>query len=720
MTASTPFVHYRIELSSIGKTTHTPGSAAARIGYVTRDGAAVRVFGRGIPPDAEEAAAWMNAQEAADRKNARVCDSMIISLPHQLSDEQNAALLHGFCEEVSGGVAPYVAAVHRPPMKRGARGASLPAALRDVDPAREIRVPTVGGDPRNTHGHVVMRDRDPTTGKRVYRSTDKDFADRTREAWERHVNAALEAAGVDGRADRRSLAARGIDRLPGLPIGPAGIAEMERELHGGLTPAGNESRAKKLHNTNLAEQARRMAVNAERDRADVRAASQARMSAARGAMGKAGLGKLVDRPMRKAPPAPVAEPARPIARPRPTHARSPAVRELLDRAPPRRTRTAPQPTPQPRAQPTPPAPQPARGMTREEQHAAALRYAAAMATRAGTAPTPTPTRAAAPTPAAPPPKRAPAPMPSEHDLVALALDMGARMGRTATPARPQSATLPAADADLLAAALPGASARLTGARPAPAGAEPARAAPEPGSPEHIAALKARLDAMTPTDAGRAAARARIAAREALAATTAPAPRQAAPAPAPAIPPPASALPELFSPEMMAKLQARLAATTPEERQAERDRARAAREAMPAGLETARAGLTEAQMIIVNRDGVAVVSGSESTWSGKAPAPPDDATPGLHGLGPALDKIGATWSRGPREHDGSHAYRIPVAGLTAALARLTKSALADWVRRLRRATEESWRGPDTPGRRRDPVPPRRDPVPPRRGGRGGIG
>lgn len=193
-------VLYSLSLTSIGRSTHTAGSAGAHMRYILHSGAVAGIVGRGIPANAAEAAAWMDAQELGDRANARVCDGVILALPHQLTHEQRKALLRDWCDDVSVGV-PYVAALHKPSQE---------------------------GDERNHHAHVVFRDRDPTTGKRAMKSTDRDFADRMRTGWERHVNAALEAAGVDGRTDCRSLAARGIERTPQLHAGPAATAAARR------------------------------------------------------------------------------------------------------------------------------------------------------------------------------------------------------------------------------------------------------------------------------------------------------------------------------------------------------------------------------------------------------------------------------------------------------------------------------------------------------------
>ena len=64
----------------------------------------------------------------------------------------------------------------------------------------------------------------------------KDWLLETRAAWAAQTNQALERAGHAIRIDHRSLEDQGIDRLPGIHLGPA-VAEMERR--GIQTERGN-------------------------------------------------------------------------------------------------------------------------------------------------------------------------------------------------------------------------------------------------------------------------------------------------------------------------------------------------------------------------------------------------------------------------------------------------------------------------------------------------
>lgn len=153
-----------------------------------------------MPTNPKLARAWLDQQEAGDRKNARVVTKVTLALPAELTDDERAELVRSFAQEVTRGRAPWLAALHHP---------------------------SEAGDQRNHHAHLVIRDRDPDTGKTVCGMSDKGSVERMREAWEWHVNAALQYAGLDARVDRRSLADQGVDREPTVHVGVAGTA-MQR------------------------------------------------------------------------------------------------------------------------------------------------------------------------------------------------------------------------------------------------------------------------------------------------------------------------------------------------------------------------------------------------------------------------------------------------------------------------------------------------------------
>lgn len=193
---------YSLNLKSIGRTTHAAGTAGAHLLYIARDGAAPELVAQHMPVDPNDARAWMNRAEASDRKNARVVDKVRLALPRELTSEQRMQLVQEFAQELTGDRVAWFAAIH-----------------------------AEGKDAHNPHCHLVIRDRDIETGKRVLRLSDspRDRAkaglepkavDWVRAKWEHTANRALEKAGHDVRIDRRSLDAQGIDREPTIHIGP--------------------------------------------------------------------------------------------------------------------------------------------------------------------------------------------------------------------------------------------------------------------------------------------------------------------------------------------------------------------------------------------------------------------------------------------------------------------------------------------------------------------
>ena len=175
---------------TVGRSTHAAGTAGAHIGYITRSSACRAVIAEHIPaaePGSKGGAAraWLDAQEEADRKNARVIDKLEIALPHELDQAQRVELVRAFVHELGGGKSvPFFAAFHD---KAGTK------------------------DEANPHVHLVIRDRDPATGKgRVIGMSEKGSTERAREIWEQICNEALRDLNHRARIDRRSLADQGI------------------------------------------------------------------------------------------------------------------------------------------------------------------------------------------------------------------------------------------------------------------------------------------------------------------------------------------------------------------------------------------------------------------------------------------------------------------------------------------------------------------------------
>lgn len=209
---------YHLSHRTVGRTTHAAGTAGAHVGYITRATACRAVIARHIPEAAPgskggAARAWLDAQELADRKNARVIDKLEIALPIELDQAQRVELVRAFVQELAGGRAvPFFAAFHD---KAGTK------------------------DEANPHAHVVIRDRDPATGKgRVIGMSEKGSTERAREIWEQVCNEALRDASHSARVDRRSLIDQGItDRAPQGHEGP-----QPRQIEAKGKPSGKLGR----------------------------------------------------------------------------------------------------------------------------------------------------------------------------------------------------------------------------------------------------------------------------------------------------------------------------------------------------------------------------------------------------------------------------------------------------------------------------------------------
>lgn len=182
---------YSLHHSSIGKSTQDePYTASAHIRYITRARALSRLEGSRMPTDAGQAMAYLKKAEDTARKNARMIDKVMLALPKELDAEERGALVRSFAEEVTRGRAPWLAAFH-----------------------------DKGKDAKNPHCHLVIRDRDPKTGKRVIGMSEVGSTEMLRKLWEKHANAALELAGLEQRIDRRTLEKQGIRRKPTIHEG---------------------------------------------------------------------------------------------------------------------------------------------------------------------------------------------------------------------------------------------------------------------------------------------------------------------------------------------------------------------------------------------------------------------------------------------------------------------------------------------------------------------
>ncbi|MGM4924499.1 MobA/MobL family protein [Tardiphaga sp. 804_B3_N1_9] len=192
---------YSLHHSPVGKSTQAqPYTAAAHIGYITRKNAMSQMRFERIPAASpRQMAAYLRQCEDTDRKNARVIDKLMLALPRELDSAQRAELVRGYAEDITEGRAPWLAAFHEK-----------------------------GKDKANPHCHLVLRDRDFETNRRVIGTSEKGSTERLRQKWEEHANRALERAGHRERIDRRTLKAQGLEREPTIHEGPQAQAMDKR------------------------------------------------------------------------------------------------------------------------------------------------------------------------------------------------------------------------------------------------------------------------------------------------------------------------------------------------------------------------------------------------------------------------------------------------------------------------------------------------------------
>lgn len=213
---------YSLHHQPIGKSTQArPHTAAAHVRYITRKSAVSHIEAARMPNTPGRAATYLQKGEDADRKNARVIDKVTVALPRELDAQQRWQLVREFAEDVTQGRASWIAAFH-----------------------------DKGKDAHNPHAHLVFRDRDPATGKRVAELSEASSTERLRVLWEEYANRALASAGRLERIDRRTLKAQGIDREATIHEGPQ-AQQMDRR---GFKP---RSQARVRRNAPGARKARR-------------------------------------------------------------------------------------------------------------------------------------------------------------------------------------------------------------------------------------------------------------------------------------------------------------------------------------------------------------------------------------------------------------------------------------------------------------------------------
>lgn len=177
---------------------------------------------------------WNMAEKAEKRKDARIAREILISLPHELSPEEQKNLAENFAKEL---VKEYQIAI-------------------DLS----IHEPNKNGDQRNFHAHLLLTtrkitekglneksnlERENTYLKKIGKASTIEQIKNIREKWENICNLTLEKNGREEKISAKSYKKRNINRIPTIHIGKTATT-LERK--GIKTIKGNKNRAIKRHN----------------------------------------------------------------------------------------------------------------------------------------------------------------------------------------------------------------------------------------------------------------------------------------------------------------------------------------------------------------------------------------------------------------------------------------------------------------------------------------
>jgi hypothetical protein len=152
---------------------------------------------------------WNRAEQAERRRDAQIAEKFIVALPKELAVEQNVRALQDHIREFTR-----------------------------TDRVVQVAIHSGEHDPRNLHAHLLVSQRSvDENGFRPDKARDQqdrylhrsDYINKLRSSWEHVINRHLERHGLEARIDRRLLAAQGLDREPGVHMGPAAAW---RERHG--------------------------------------------------------------------------------------------------------------------------------------------------------------------------------------------------------------------------------------------------------------------------------------------------------------------------------------------------------------------------------------------------------------------------------------------------------------------------------------------------------
>lgn len=223
-------------------------SAKAKIAYISREQKYARdkaellhTESGNMPEWARSPLEYWDGADLYERANGRLFKEVEFALPRELSLDDQRKLVVEFARHLTEDEQlPYSLAIH-------------------------------SGKGENPHCHLVISERindgvsrpkeqwfkrwngkDPAKGgaQKSMALRPKEWLENTREAWAQHANRALKQAGISEQIDHRTLEAQGIDRAPGVHLGP-NVVEME--ARGVRTRRGDQAVKVEEANQELAE-----------------------------------------------------------------------------------------------------------------------------------------------------------------------------------------------------------------------------------------------------------------------------------------------------------------------------------------------------------------------------------------------------------------------------------------------------------------------------------
>ena len=207
-----------------------------------------------LPPNAPRSYAdrqtlWNAVDASEPRENAQTARRFIVTLPKELSIEENIRLIRNYCQTqfVDKGMIADIA-VHFDNKDPPNPHAHILCTMCSMDEHGQWNEKTKTTYALDENGNRIMGRNGKW--KRIRVDTvdwnDRKYCEIWRHDWEVQQNAALEQAGRSERVDMRSFKRQGFERAPQVHLGPAAFALEEKGIR---TELGDHNRAVKVVNS---------------------------------------------------------------------------------------------------------------------------------------------------------------------------------------------------------------------------------------------------------------------------------------------------------------------------------------------------------------------------------------------------------------------------------------------------------------------------------------